>query len=52
MAFGELTKQLAQQALGNSVMDVLDPPAKTAAAPPGGSGKNRNKSSCISLLNQ
>ena len=33
MAFGEITKQLAQQALGDKIKDALDPPARPAAAP-------------------
>ena len=33
MAFGEITKQLAQQALGDKIKDALDPPAKPAPAP-------------------
>ena len=33
MAFGEITKQLAQQALGDTIKDALDPPAKPAPAP-------------------
>ena len=39
MAFGEITKQLAQQALGNSIKDALDPePVKAAPAPPESAG--------------
>jgi len=39
VAFGEITKQLAQQALGNSIKDALDPePAKTAPAQPESAG--------------
>src|SRR5437868_4174164 len=33
MAFGEITKQLAQQALGNSIKDALDPEKAVPAAP-------------------
>ena len=39
MGFGEITKQLAQQALGNSVREALDPEtAKVAPAPPESAG--------------
>jgi len=34
MAFGEITKQLAQQALGDTIKDALDPPAKPAPPQP------------------
>ena len=34
MAFGEITKQLAQQALGNSIKDALDPEPVKAPVPP------------------
>jgi hypothetical protein len=36
MALGEFTRQLAQQAIGNQVKDMLDPPGP--AAPPEGIG--------------
>jgi len=39
VAFGEITKQLAQQALGNSIKDALDPdPPKAPAAQPESAG--------------
>jgi len=38
MAFGEITKQLAQQALGDTIKDALDPLAKPAPAQPESAG--------------
>jgi hypothetical protein len=39
VAFGEITKQLAQQALGNSIKDALDPePVKASQAQPESAG--------------
>lgn len=32
VAFGEITRQLAQHALGDTIKDALDPPAKPAPA--------------------
>src|SRR4051812_33822375 len=38
MAFAEITKQLAQQALGDTIKDALDPPAKPAPPQPDSAG--------------